>query len=116
MKLVDARRSQPRAKPLLALTVWAICRGVAGAGLTPIQAGIWADVTQYSGLLDPSPRGSKLTRLKRARSEGGKTLDTASRYRTPDAPGPPGLKTMSPIGCGRVPRSLTTEIGICGPP
>ena len=38
-----------------------------GAGLTPSQARVSADVRQRSGLLDPTPRGSKL------RSEAGLT-------------------------------------------
>jgi len=116
MNLLEACRSQPWTKALLALTTPAIWRGVVGAGLTPIQWRIPADVRQRSGLLDPVPRGSKLTRLNRARSDAGNVPEAPSRYCTPDAPGPPGLKTMSPIGCGRLAASSTAKIGTCEPP
>ena len=74
------------------------------------------DVRHCRGSLDPTPRGSKLTSVNLARSEAGNVCEACSRNCTPDAPGPPGLRTMSAIGCGRVATSSTTEIGICRPP
>jgi len=50
-----------------------------------------------SGVLRATPRGSKLTRSKRARTSSEyRNGPTAWRKSTPEPPGPPGLKKIDP--------------------
>src|SRR3569833_491604 len=52
--------------------------------------------SHLTGGLPLVPRGSKLTRSKRAATAGGTGL-AFTRLRTPELPGPPGMRTRVPI-------------------
>src|ERR1700684_1830686 len=59
-----------------------------------------ADGPQSKGSLDPVPRSSKLTRVNWSFTAAGTSDARIGSIRTPLSPGPPGLKTMTPLLCG----------------
>ena len=59
-----------------------------------------AEGPQSKGSLDPVPRSSKLTRVNWSFTATGTSEARIGSIRTPLSPGPPGLKTMTPLLCG----------------
>ena len=72
---------------------WAV---VTGSGSAERYASMSA--SQRTGVLRPTPRGSKPTMSKRSRMAAGKIVVASCRTKsTPDPPGPPGLVTSEPM-------------------
>ena len=90
------------------LTPAAISAGVDGCGFSWVSARTWLALTQVTGSLRSTPRGSQLTRLNLARREGENAEALCSRKSTPEAPGPPGFVNRSPRGLALVDGSITT--------
>ncbi len=67
-----------------------------------------ADGPQSNGWLDPVPRSSKLTRVNWSFTPAGTRDARIGSIRRPLSPGPPGLKTMTPLLC-TTGRSMTAN-------
>src|SRR3569833_4263183 len=72
--------------------------------------------SHLTGGLPLVPRGSKLTRSKRAATAAGTGL-AFTRLRTPELPGPPGMRTRVPIRlAGSVALRRATATSMWSPP